>query len=217
MFPLFNWDLVPDNVALAFSGGVDSVFALDFLLAANKKVTLIHFYHEDDLISNIELHFAKRTAEKYNLPLIIGYRNVYEIRTKKSPEQFWRDMRYKFFHSLDMEIISAHHLDDCIETYLLSIHHGVAKLIPFANNNVIRPFLLVKISQIQDWADKRNLEYLTDPSNGLDMSKNRNRVRKYIVPHSLEINPGLYKVITRMLVNKSILEVYPPKGVLNGA
>lgn len=214
MFPLFNWDLVPEEVGLAFSGGVDSVFSLDFLLAVNKKVTLIHFYHNDDLLSNIELHFAKRIAEKYKLPLIIGHRDVNEVRHKKSPEQFWRDMRYKFFHSLDMNIISAHHLDDAVETYLMSASHGIPKVIPYNNNNVIRPFLLVKKNEIINWVNNRNLEYLTDPSNGLDMSKNRNRVRKFIVPEILKINPGIHRVISRITINREI-DFNQLKGVTN--
>lgn len=204
-FSLFNWDTLPDEIGLAFSGGVDSVFALDFLLKANKKVTIIHFKHENDLLSNIEYDFANRIAKKYNLPIILGINNNEEVRRKKSPEQFWRDMRYKFLHSIDMIIVSGHHLDDCLETYIMSSAHGTAKVIPYANNNVVRPFLLVKKQSIYDWCEKYKLDYISDPSNSFDMSKNRNRVRKYIVPEMLKINPGMHKVITKIIINRETM------------
>jgi len=201
---LFNWDLVPDKIGLAFSGGTDSAFALDVLLAAGKEVSIVHYNHRHDVYSDLEFEFSKKSAADYNIPFITVERKDDEVKGKRSPEQFWRDLRYSFFYSLKMPIITAHHLDDCVETYLMSALHGTPKLIPFSNRNIIRPFLTVRKTDINKWIIEKNIKHLIDPSNSSDNSKDRNRIRNIILPEVLKINPGIHKVVSRMLVNKPL-------------
>lgn len=42
----------------------------------------------------------------------------------QSAEEWWRNCRLKFLHALPGEVITAHHLDDCVETYLFNCMHG---------------------------------------------------------------------------------------------
>ncbi len=114
-------------------------------------------------------------------------------------EEHWRDERYKFFDNFDT-VVTAHHLDDCIETYLFSAMHGNPKLIPLHRNNVVRPFLTTPKYEFFNWAMRKNLAFCHDTSNDDDKYM-RNYVRKHIVPHAFKVNPGLDKVVKKMVLD----------------
>lgn len=190
---------IPKEIGIAFSGGVDSVFALDFL-SRSKKVTLVHFVH-GDAFSELELEFTIQAAKKYDVELLVGYMGDKKRHNKQSQEQYWREWRYQFFHSLKMPIITVHHLDDSVETYIMTCLHGQGRVIPYSNNNVIRPFLLTPKREILNWASTRKLKFLEDPSN-LDVNVPRNRVRHKMMKDVLAINPGIHKVVFNKVMRR---------------
>ena len=114
----------------------------------------------------------------------------------KSWEEYWRVERYKFFHSLSAPVITAHHLDDQIETWLMGAIHGQPKLIPYRNRNVIRPFLLTTKSDFIEYAETKFVSWVEDDTN-MNYAHARNRVRHEIIPEVMEINPGIHKVIAK--------------------
>jgi tRNA(Ile)-lysidine synthase len=109
---------------------------------------------------------------------------------------FWRKERYKFLHGINAEVITAHHLDDCVETWVWSSMHGTGKIIPYANKNVIRPFRLTRKRDFQLWADLKNVPYVEDDSNA-DTCYTRNYIRHEMMPHVLRVNPGIHKTIAK--------------------
>jgi tRNA(Ile)-lysidine synthase len=119
-------------------------------------------------------------------------------------EEFWRDERYDFFDSVRSSfIITCHHLDDAVETWLMSSFHGQGKLIPYKRGeNIYRPFLMTEKRSIKLYAENKNLEWLEDPSNQ-HTSFMRNHVRHNIIPHVLKVNPGIRKTI-----RKKMFEIY---------
>jgi len=119
-------------------------------------------------------------------------------------EEFWRDERYKFLEGFrDNFIITAHHLDDVVETWLMSSMHGNPKLIPYERNNKIyRPFLMTLKKDFQNYADKHNVPYVQDLSNK-NLKYMRNYTRHVVMPHALVINPGIRKTI-----RKKLIEIY---------
>jgi tRNA(Ile)-lysidine synthase len=119
-------------------------------------------------------------------------------------EEHWRDERYKFFDNFGT-VITAHHLDDCIETYLFSTMHGEPKLIPMIRKNVVRPFLTTPKSEFFNWVMRKDLPFCHDTSNDDDKYK-RNYIRKHVVPHAYMVNPGIDKVI-----KKKLLDAYKPR------
>lgn len=182
---------IPRTLALAVSGGVDSVVALDFL-ARNHDVTIVHLNHKEGN-SDASAAFVEKLADHYNCPLV--YSEIAESKPKKaSREEFWRDQRKQFFRSVPMLVATAHTLDDCVETWLWTSLHANPKVIPYITRNVIRPFLLTKKSELLKWALSKNLTWIEDSSNS-DMSLTRNYIRKELLPHALKVNPGLYKTI----------------------
>ena len=192
---------IPAKVTIACSGGIDSMAFTNFLLQGKREVKLAYFNHDTKHGKDAE-KFVKEYAEKNNLNLTIG--RVKGTKGKRSVEEFWRDERYAFFDTLDSKyIITCHHLDDCVETWIMSSLHGTGKVIPFKRSlNIYRPFLMTEKKSIKRYVDKHNISWIEDPSNS-GTHYMRNYVRKHIVPHALKVNPGLRKVL-----RKKMLELY---------
>lgn len=189
------------EVYLAFSGGVDSTAALDFL-HRNHRVTLVHVNHGNDIAQFEELE-AQRAAEKYRVDLII-YRGNSDVPSGKSREQHWRDQRYEFFHSLNKPVITCHHLDDCVETWVWNMTCGKAYTIPYQNGNVIRPFRLNRKQEFVNWCTRRSLTWFEDPTNNSADFALRNRIRHEVIPALLKVNPGLHTTVRNILLKEHI-------------
>lgn len=188
---------VPRSFVLAISGGVDSVAALDFL-SKNHEVVGLHINHNEGNSDETE-EFVKSLASKYQIPLNVV--RISEPKPKRySREEWWSINRYKAFHALeDIPVITCHHLDDCVETWVYSSLNGKSAVIPYRNKNVIRPFLLNRKSVFIDWCLSRGLTWIEDESNQ-DLSHKRNYVRKVLMPSCLEVNPGLHTVVRKKVI-----------------
>ena len=185
---------IPDKVVVAFSGGVDSVAVTDFILNGRRDVELA-FFHHGTTASDLGEAFSRRFATDRGLRLTVG-RISRGKPPDSSPEEFWRDERYGFLSGFDRPVVTGHHLDDAVETWVFSSLHGNPKVIPYARGNVIRPFLPTPKSELRDWATRRKLHWVEDPSND-DLRYMRNLVRQKIVPEALKVNPGLRTTIRR--------------------
>lgn len=184
---------LPRQLCVAVSGGVDSLAALHFL-SRNHDVTIVHINHAEGN-SDVSAAFVEALAVKYNCPLI--YKRIAVTRPIGcSLEEFWRNERYEVFHSIPQPVITAHTLDDCVETWLWSSLHGAGKLIPYANRNVIRPFRLTDKRQFVSWATRHSLSWVEDSSNA-DLSLTRNYIRTVMMPHVLRVNPGISTTIKK--------------------
>ncbi len=190
---------IPRKITIAFSGGVDSVAVADFL-SKNHEITCAFFHHRT--VSSDRAHeFVTRFCADREIPLIVGHIDS-PTDSKKSLEEHWRDERYVFLSTLGT-VVTGHHLDDCIETYLMGALHGTPKLIPSTRNNVIRPFLTTSKTEFKSWCERKGLQWCQDYSND-DERFMRNYVRKNIVPHALQVNPGLAKTIAKMVRAQNI-------------
>ena len=184
---------LPRTLAVAVSGGVDSVAALHFL-SRNHNVTIVHVDHNEGN-SDTSATFVRALAQKYECTIIT--KRITSTRpTGVSPEEFWRNERYNLFHQIPQTVVTAHTLDDCVETWLWSSLHGNSKLIPFANDNVVRPFLATRKQDFIEYAKRNQLSWVEDESNN-NLSLTRNYIRKELMPHALRVNPGLYKTILK--------------------
>lgn len=129
------------------------------------------------------------------LSLEIG--SIQRLRRKnESKEEYWRNERYEFFHSQNDPVITCHHLDDCVETWIWSSFHGESKIIPYSNRNVIRPFRLNKKAEFVNWCRRNDVPWIEDTTNK-DTSYMRNFIRHEVMQKALVINPGLHKVIAK--------------------
>jgi tRNA(Ile)-lysidine synthase len=187
------------EVYVAASGGVDSMAVVDFL-SRSHDVTIMFFDHHNDFAKE-EKQFLIDYTTKVNpkVKLEIEGSCWWPRNKEESLEEYWRNMRYDWFHSFDFPIITCHHLDDCIENWIFSSLHGEGKIIPYANKNVIRPFRSNKKTEFINWCRNKNVPWIEDESNE-DTSHMRNFIRHEIVPKALVVNPGLHKVIRKKVL-----------------
>lgn len=188
---------LPKKVTIACSGGVDSMAVVDFL-NRNHDVTCAFFHHGTENSDRANEFVAKYCTDK-NIPLLWG-RCRSEKDKEESMEEYWRRERYDFLKDLG-PVITAHHLDDCVETYVWSSLHGTPKVIPMIRGNVLRPFLTTKKQEFISWCERHNVPWVQDTSND-DTKYMRNYIRHEMMPHVLKVNPGIHNVVKRIIESK---------------
>lgn len=189
---------LPETVTVALSGGVDSVAVTDFL--SRKHDVSCAFFHHGTENSDRAYNFVAEFCTKRNLPLFVGI--ISKVKPKdQSDEEHWRNERYKFLESLDTTVVTAHNLDDCVETYLYGSLHGQPKVIPHQRNNIARPFLTTAKQEFVSWCSRKGISWCEDTSNS-DTKYMRNYIRHEIVPRAFQVNPGLYKVVKKIVESK---------------
>lgn len=195
---------IPDSFYLACSGGSDSMVFADFLLgSAKRRFEIIHFNHGTEYCDEAEA-FVRAFCVKRGLVFHGGRIEDAEPPAGGSREAFWRKARYSFFEKFgDRPIVTCHHLNDCVETWIMTSLAGKPKLIPYRNSryNIVRPFLCVPKSEIEDWAARHRVKYVTDGSNS-DTSINRNYVRRVMMPHVLRLNPGIGTTVKNLVLKE---------------
>lgn len=191
---------LPKEITVAFSGGVDSVAIVDFL--SKKHQVTCAFFHHGTENSDKAYKFVENFCSERKLKLITQRISV-EKPKNSSIEEFWRNERYKFLESLPSLVITGHHLDDCVETYLHSTLHGSPKTIPLRRNNILRPFITTSKSSFISWCQRKNISWCEDLSNQ-DIKYTRNYIRHELIPHALKVNPGLYKTVKKIIEQRII-------------
>lgn len=187
------------TVAVALSGGKDSVCLLDLLLESSarfsltiKAINVEHGIRGQTSVSDSE--FCKRLCKKLNVPL-----KSYSVNAPAfveecgiSEETAARQLRYQCFDDAlscgfcDV-IATAHHRSDSVETVLFNLFRGtsakgacgIAKRAD--DGKIIRPLLNAKREQIDEYAKKRNLEFVQDETNFCN-EYSRNFIRNRIIP-----------------------------------
>ena len=190
---------VPKKLCVAVSGGADSMAALDFL-SKNRNISVLHFNHKTKFADKAEalvVNYCKNMGFEYTVGTLSE-----EMPKGCSKEDFWRQQRYKFFNenNKNLPVVTCHHLDDAVETWIFTSLHGEGRLIPYSRDIFIRPFLLTRKLRMEDWCAKRSVPFIEDPSN-YDTRYMRNYIRHTLMPSALNVNPGLHKVVSKKLKN----------------
>ncbi len=197
---------LPRKLYLACSGGVDSMAALDFL-RRNHDVEVLHVNHREGN-SNRTADFVEDYCNTNGIVCHIHTIDPIDSKpTNMSMEEWWRDQRYRF---LDQgvfgtnAVVTCHHLDDCVETWIWSSLNGTGKIIPYRRGNVVRPFRLTRKRDFEYWCSFNQVPWIEDDSNQ-NIHYTRNYIRQQMMPHVLQVNPGIHKTIAKK-VNKDDVE-----------
>lgn len=177
-----------DAYLLAVSGGVDSVFMLNFFAKnANKPLRVAHFNHGLRDQANDEEALIRDLCRKHDIPVSVGYGDPDKMRASDSLEGEARAQRYAFFTNLRQEnelLVTAHHANDQLETIILRMMRG------YPHDNLVirkragyryRPFLAIPKETIVGQATKQGLTWMEDESNA-DTVHERNWVRHEVIP-----------------------------------
>ena len=188
------------KLLLAVSGGIDSMVMLDVLLKLGYDITVAHcnFKLRGDE-SEAETLFLKHYLEQKNISHHIIYFDTedYAEKNKLSIQLAARELRYDWFEKLLKSekldfLITAHHLDDHVETFLINLTRGtgIEGLLgmPAKNNTILRPFLIASREEILEYATQNSVEWRDDSSNA-STKYFRNKLRHKVIPILKELNP----------------------------
>jgi tRNA(Ile)-lysidine synthase len=202
-----------ETVLVAFSGGPDSTALLSLFLAVRRelrlKLALAHFNHRLRPEAKQDEAFARATAKRLRLPIVVGSKDVeaHARRRKMNLEEAGRELRYAFLRDAAKKlgaarIATGHTADDQAETVLMRIlrgtgPRGLGGIRPRAENGVIRPLLGIERKDLARWLAARRLDFRTDESN-FDLRFFRNRVRHEALPLLRRIEPRVVAHLGRL-------------------
>ena len=187
-------------LTVAVSGGGDSMtvlHALNYLYGRQYPGHLraVTYHHGTGDFADASLSLVKSYCEELNVPLTVGYLDpASKIAKNDSKENFWRQHRYAFFDAaIEGRVVLAHHLDDAIETFVVSSLKGSPRVIPEVRGRYVRPFIRTLKADLKLWATTFGVPYMNDPSNS-DGSNQRSRLRA-LMPGLYEVEPGLIRTV----------------------
>lgn len=193
-------------VAVAFSGGADSVALLAATRAAGYACVALHCnFHLRGDESDRDENFARSMAERFGCEFRLTHFDVPERMesTGESVEMACRELRYEWF-AREFEraagawscVAVAHHADDSVETFFLNFARGTGLRglggIAPVRGIFLRPLLGVSRSDILAYLDAEGLGYVTDSSN-LSNDYRRNKLRNVVLPLFEREFPSLRK------------------------
>ena len=188
------------KLLLAVSGGVDSMVLLDLFYKLRFDICIVHcnFQLRGEESDADELLVREICQEGY-IPYFIESFDTLEFakENKLSIQLAARKLRYDWFQeiiSLGFDyVLTAHHLDDNVETFLINFTRGTGLEgltgIPAQNGNIIRPLLPFSREEIENYALENKIQWREDSSNASDKYF-RNKLRHNIVPILKELNTG---------------------------
>jgi tRNA(Ile)-lysidine synthetase-like protein len=181
-------------VVVAVSGGRDSMVLLEAIarVAPSRVAAVATFDHGTGHAATAAASLVQERARELGLPV----RSAVSV-TPASTEAGWRGQRIAFLKAvateLDARIVTAHTLDDHLETVLMRAlrgagARGLAGLL--ARSEIGRPFVGLSRSTIAACARVWSVRFVEDPTN-LSRRHLRNRVRMDLLPALSRARPEL--------------------------
>ena len=188
---------------VAVSMGVDSVAALLWLRSKEYKVTPIHFNH------NLRAQNGTMHEKFLSLCNFLNLEGKSEIGLGLKTEEDCRNARLNFYSKVakDGIVITAHHLNDWVESYLMNCFRGHPNHLPFElssnfdNFKIVHPFLLTKKADFKQFLERNSwTQYvIEDETNPVVKGSRRNWVRNVILPEMNRQQISLEKFAQRKI------------------
>lgn len=200
-----------ETFLLSVSGGLDSMALLQIMsrLKPNAHLTVAYFHHgasepQQENYRDACLDLIRSTCENLKAKNVRFISSKAE--TKLTSEAELREARWTFINGINetkQPILTAHHLDDWVETLTLKLIRGVGAegftAFKVWNEKIFRPFLEISKKQLMQYALEQKLTWLDDPSN--DSSEYlRNWLRRDWFKMLDEKNPSGYDNYSRSLL-----------------
>lgn len=194
-----------ETVWVGLSGGVDSIVLLHALqgqLSSEQKsrLSVIHVHHGLSKNADDWLNFCDDFCQN------LGVNFVAErvlLKQQASLEDAARQARYHAFEnvmSAKDALLLAHHAGDQVETVLFRLLRGTGgkglsgipeqRSIGQQEARLLRPFLSLSKTNIEDYAKHHGLQWILDESN-VDESFSRNFIRHSLVPKAQQRFPNM--------------------------
>lgn len=192
-----------DKLLLAVSGGVDSIALCEICKQAGYDFVIAHCnFGLRGAESDRDEAFVRKAGERYKVKILVKHFNTgqYATERKVSVQVAARELRYAWFSELlDGDepglscLLTAHHLDDNIETSLMNFFKGTGiaglrGILP-KQGKLVRPLLFASKEEIIAFARGHNLDWVEDSSNKED-KYSRNYFRNQLIPLAQKIYPA---------------------------
>ena len=188
--------LTSRQILVAFSGGLDSTVLLHQLVqwrTENPGVTLraIHVHHGLSANADAWVTHCENVCQQWQVPLVVE--RVQLATDGLGIEAQARQARYQAFARTLLPgevLITAQHLDDQCETFLLALKRGsgpaglsaMAEVSEFAGTRLIRPLLARTRGELEQWALAHGLRWIEDESNQDDCLRSQLSADLRVVP-----------------------------------
>jgi tRNA(Ile)-lysidine synthase len=196
-------------LCVAFSGGEDSTALLGMLAQLPQlraRLRAIHIDHGLHPDSESWARICRRSCRTLRVPFATRRLRLTR-RRGQSLEAFARDARYAALAAAlrpGEVLLTAHHLDDQLETVLLQLLRGAGlpglaampAVMPLGPGVLVRPLLGLSRDALRAWLVGRNLTCVSDPSNLTD-AFDRNYLRHKVLPSILSRWPGAAQTLAR--------------------
>jgi tRNA(Ile)-lysidine synthase len=205
------------RLAVAVSGGADSVALLRTLLLAAPEIGLVlsvaHVHHGiRGAEADADADFVAALAGQYGLTF-----HRHDVDTpavaksnRETIEEAARNLRYAWFRELLAAgqadaVATAHTLDDQAETVLHKLLRGawteglggIHPRVIESKGAILRPFLGVRRAQIEEWLRGLGQDWREDATNA-DTAYTRNRLRHELLPTLAVYNPQIYSQLANL-------------------
>jgi tRNA(Ile)-lysidine synthase len=180
---------------LAFSGGLDSTVLLHRLACWRQRdpaiqLRAIHIHHGLSANADLWVEHCQQICQQWRVPLQVV--RVTLADEGLGIEAHARQARYQAFCDALLPgeaLVTAQHLDDQCETFLLALKRGsgptglsaMAASADFAHGKLLRPLLNESRESLHQWALAHQLQWIEDESNQ-DDAYDRNFLRLRVVP-----------------------------------
>jgi tRNA(Ile)-lysidine synthase len=204
---------------VAYSGGPDSTALLnlactlrDSRAAGFSRVQAVHVHHGLQSAADAWIELCERQCAAFKVPLLV--RRVSVERGGRGLEAAARDARYRALAEAAREsgaaiVLTGHHLDDRLETFLLQWIRGAGldglsglavqrALQPGGAAVLVRPLLHVPRERLEQYVQRKGLEFVRDPSNE-DVRLDRNAIRLKVMPELARLRSGFRGAAERSL------------------
>ncbi|WP_145583760.1 tRNA lysidine(34) synthetase TilS [Yersinia thracica] len=194
--PLFAQLGEQRHVLVGFSGGLDSSVLLHLLVCLRDQfipdliIRAIHIHHGLNPRADSWVKHCQQQCRQWKIPLEVVRVSI-DAR-HAGIEAAARTARYEAFTShlaANEVLLTAQHLDDQCETFLLALKRGsgpaglsaMAAKMPFAHSQLWRPLLAFSREMLENYAQAQHLQWIEDDSNQDDRF-DRNFLRLRILP-----------------------------------
>ena len=185
---------------LTVSGGVDSMVLAQLYLQAKLPFAIAHCnFQLRGQDSDDDQILVRQWAQKHQIPFFTQNftTQAYREDSRLSTQMAARELRYQWFEAIARvwgftAIVTAHHLDDQLETFLMQLGRGNGleglRGIPHKAGLRWRPLLGITKDQIRAYAETHQIPWREDASNRTDDYK-RNALRHQVIPQLKATDP----------------------------
>jgi tRNA(Ile)-lysidine synthase len=207
------------RIAVALSGGLDSVVLLDTVCKASStnkpppEIWAFHIHHGLQKPADDWFVFCEKLAQKYKIHFDFRLLHLGTNGAQGNIEARARTARYEALEQLCEEhdvqdLLLAHHQNDQAETVLLQLLRGagaaglagMSELRELKSGDspifLWRPLIHQSKAELEVYAKIHKLKWIEDPSNQ-NTQYRRNAIRKFIIPKLEKIQPDALANLAR--------------------